>query len=151
MGVPTPGASMGLPCAPGAAMFMPTSYAGMQPGGQAMYGQPLMAMGNGGGSHHQGMMAAGFNPAAALMHAPNSTDGMAGMMMGQRWPPAAAGSGTQSAMQQQPQQLMTHAGSGCLPISLRLPHLSELAPGGNGMNMPLSPHVVTMSSAATDM
>ncbi|KAL4422839.1 hypothetical protein ABPG75_009036 [Micractinium tetrahymenae] len=155
LGVPTPAvvASVGLPGAAGAPIFLPTAFApaGMQAGAPAgmMFGQPMMVAAGAGGA--PGMIA-GFNP---LMHTQHGSDpsGMSMAMMGQRWIPGGTPS-VQSAGMHQP---ITAAGSGCLPVPLGLPHVAAAgsagAPGAPSLDMGFacSPHVATMSSANADL
>lgn len=133
-------AAAGLPTLPGlggAPMFLPTAFAGMAP--QPMFGQPALPT---------LPLPGTFNP---LMHV-----GQAGGAAG--WP-----AGPQSGLQL-PQPIGTSgsgclpgAGSGCLPLpsSLQPGVLTGSVSGKAGLmeglgsfGMPISPHVMTMSSAA---
>ena len=121
---------------PAGPLFMPTAFAHI-PQTAGMFAQPLMP----------GLPSLpGFSPTAPLMHQPSPGD--PAMAAQQRWGGATA----HSAMQLPPP--MGHAGSACLA----LPGLSGSGSGKCGLldglagsgPVPISPHGITMSSAAPD-
>lgn len=129
-GAGTPGASAPLGLPGNAPMFLPTAF-GAMPG---PFGGPGLM---------QGLQPLpGFNP---LMHSVPSG-------------PATWGSCMATSAMQLPQP-MGHAGSGCLPVHLGLPHLAgsgsgkaggliaELGGNSSTLVLPISPNIGTVSSA----
>jgi hypothetical protein len=140
-------AAAGLPALPGlggAPMFLPTAFAGVAP--PNMFGQPALPT---------LPLPGGFNP---LMHssqqggaAPWAAGLQPGLQLQQ--PMGTSGSG---CLPGAGSGCLPGAGSGCLPLPTSLqPGLSGAGSGKNGLldglgsfALPISPHVVTMSSAA---